>query len=329
MSPTTHHLRIAATALALATTAGLATTTWAGNCSSSGHAASSQSTCGSSSPAALTSYSSKPDIVDTAVSAGSFNTLVAAVKAAGLVDALKSEGPFTVFAPTDDAFAKLPKGTLESLLKPENKALLTSILTYHVVPGRLMAADVVKAEAAKTLNGQQFAITATKSGVKVDNANVIKTDIATSNGVIHVIDSVILPSSDSIVSTAKKAGTFKTLLAAATAAGLADTLAKDGPFTVFAPTDDAFAKLPAGTIDALLKPENKHKLAAILTYHVVAGRVYASDALAAGSAKTVQGKSVHILAKDGKAFVNDAQIVATDIDAHNGVIHVIDSVILP
>jgi transforming growth factor-beta-induced protein len=329
MSRTTQRIKIAATALAFATTAGLATTTLAGNCSSGGHAASGKSTCGSSAPAALASYSGKPDIVDTAVCAGSFNTLVAAAKAAGLVDALKSEGPFTVFAPTDDAFAKLPKGTLESLLKPENKALLTSILTYHVVPGRVMAADVVNVSAAKSLNGQQIDITVNKAGVKVDNANVIKTDIATSNGVIHVIDSVILPSTDSIAVTAGKAGTFKTLLAAATAAGLADTLSNDGPFTVFAPTDEAFAKLPAGTIEALLKPENKDKLAAILTYHVVSGRVYASDALTAGSAKTVQGKSVHISARDGKAYINDAQIVATDIDADNGVIHIIDTVILP
>jgi len=329
MSRTTQRIKIAAATLAFAVTAGLASTTLAGNCSSGGYAASGKSTCGSSSPVALASYSGKPDIVDTAVSAGSFNTLVAAVKAAGLVDALKSEGPFTVFAPTDDAFAKLPKGTLQSLLKPENKALLTSILTYHVVPGRVMAADVVKVSAARSLNGQQIDITVNKAGVKVDNANVVKTDIETSNGVIHVIDAVILPSTDSIAATASKAGTFKTLLAAATAAGLADTLSHDGPFTVFAPTDEAFAKLPAGTIDTLLKPENKDKLAAILTYHVVPGRVYASDALKAGSATTVQGKSVHIIAKNGKAYVNDAQIVATDIDANNGVIHVIDTVILP
>jgi uncharacterized surface protein with fasciclin (FAS1) repeats len=329
MSRTTQQIKTAATALAFATATGLASTALAGNCSSGGYNASGTSTCGSSSPAALASHSGKPDIVDTAVSAGSFNTLVAAVQAAGLVDALKGEGPFTVFAPTDDAFAKLPKGTLQSLLEPENKALLTSILTYHVVPGRVMAADVVKISAARSLNGQQIDITANKSGVRVDNANVIKTDIETSNGVIHVIDAVILPSSDSIAATASKAGTFKTLLAAATAAGLADALSNDGPFTVFAPTDEAFAKLPAGTIDTLLKPENKDKLAAILTYHVVPGRVYALDVLTAGSAKTVQGKSVHINTKNGKAFVNNAQIVATDIDADNGVIHVIDAVMLP
>ena len=132
------------------------------------------------------------DIVDTAVSAGSFNTLVAALKAAGLVDTLRGKGPFTVFAPTDEAFGKLPAGTVESLLKPENKGKLQSILTYHVVPGKVMAAQVVNLKSAKTVNGQAITIS-TGDGVKVDGAKVVKTDIETSNGVIHVIDSVILP----------------------------------------------------------------------------------------------------------------------------------------
>src|SRR5581483_11154976 len=136
---------------------------------------------------AFTSLASAADIVDTAV-AGGFNTLVAAVKAAGLVDTLKGPGPFTVFAPTDAAFAKLPAGTLESLLKPENKAKLQSILTYHVVAGKLMAADVVKLKSAKTVQGESIAIKTVNGGVMVDKANVTKTDIETSNGVIHVID---------------------------------------------------------------------------------------------------------------------------------------------
>src|SRR5579863_3633302 len=134
---------------------------------------------------------SAADLVDTAV-AGKFNTLVAAVKAAGLVDTLKGPGPFTVFAPTDEAFARLPPGTLESLLKPENKAKLQSILTYHVVAGNVLAKDVVKIHSAKTMEGQSITIQAANDGVMVDGAHVIKTDIVTSNGVIHVIDSVIL-----------------------------------------------------------------------------------------------------------------------------------------
>jgi transforming growth factor-beta-induced protein len=133
------------------------------------------------------------DIVDTAVAAGSFGTLVKAVQAAGLAETLKGEGPFTVFAPTDEAFAKLPPGTLEDLLKPENKEKLTAILTYHVVPGKVMAADVVGRESAATVNGADLSIKVTEDTVMVDSAKVVQTDIECSNGVIHVIDAVLLP----------------------------------------------------------------------------------------------------------------------------------------
>ena len=143
--------------------------------------------------ASASSHKKHMDIVDTAVSAGSFGTLVAAVKAAGLVDTLKGEGPFTVFAPTDDAFAKLPEGTLQDLLKPENKEKLKAILTYHVVAGKVMAADVVGMTSAKTVNGQSLAIKVEGKTVMVDDAKVVKTDIECSNGVIHVIDTVVLP----------------------------------------------------------------------------------------------------------------------------------------
>jgi len=138
------------------------------------------------------SIASAADIVDTAV-AGKFNTLVAAVKAAGLVDTLKGPGPFTVFAPTDEAFAKLPPGTLEMLLKPENKAKLQGILKYHVVAGKVMAQDVMGLHSAKTVEGQNVTIDTMNGGVMVNNAHVIKTDIVASNGVIHVIDAVMLP----------------------------------------------------------------------------------------------------------------------------------------
>jgi len=133
------------------------------------------------------------DIVDTAVSAGSFKTLVAAVQAAGLVDTLKSEGPLTVFAPTDAAFAKLPAGTVETLLKPENKDKLVAVLTYHVIPGRVTSDKVVALRSAKTVNGQELNITSKDGAVMVDNAHVVAADIQASNGVIHVIDSVVLP----------------------------------------------------------------------------------------------------------------------------------------
>ena len=137
--------------------------------------------------------SQQKDIVDTAVAAGSFKTLAAALTAADLVGTLKGKGPFTVFAPTDEAFAKLPAGTLDSLLKPENKAKLQGILTYHVVPNKVMASDVLKLNSAKTVNGQSLAIKVKDGGVMVDNAKVTKTDIGCTNGVIHVIDTVVLP----------------------------------------------------------------------------------------------------------------------------------------
>jgi uncharacterized surface protein with fasciclin (FAS1) repeats len=269
------------------------------------------------------------DIVATATAAGDFKTLVAAVQAAGLVSALQGEGPFTVFAPNDAAFAKRPKGTLDELLKPENKAKLASILTYHVVAGKVMAKDAAKLTGATTLGGQRIDISATDGGVMIDGAKVLKTDIACSNGVIHVIDSVILPADKDIVATAKGAGTFETLLAAATAAGLVPALTGEGPLTVFAPTDEAFAKLPKGTVENLLKPENKEQLAKILKFHVVTGRVYGSDAAKAGKAATLAGPELRFEEKDGGLVVGTAKVVAANIDAKNGVIHVIDAVLLP
>lgn len=269
------------------------------------------------------------DIVDTAVKAGQFNTLATALKAANLVGTLKGPGPFTVFAPTDEAFAKLPAETVAELLKPENRKQLTDILTYHVVSGRVQAKDVIKLRGAVAVNGQRIDVQFGDEGVKVDGAKVLTTDIVCDNGVIHVIDSVILPSSNTIPETAKAAGSFETLLAAANAAGLAEVLGSTGPFTVFAPTDEAFGKLPAGTVETLLKPENKAQLVDILKYHVVPGRVYSEKVLDSKAIKTLQGASAAISLRDGSPRIQDAKILKTDIDASNGVIHVIDSVILP
>lgn len=269
------------------------------------------------------------DIVSTAVEAGSFKTLAAALKAGGLVVTLQGQGPFTVFAPTDEAFAKLPAGTVETLLKPENKSQLVSVLTYHVVAGKVAAAQVVKLNAAATVNGQRVNIKVDAGNVQIDQATVVKADIHCSNGIIHVVDEVLLPSSDNIPATAAKAGTFKTLLAAAKAAGLVEVLSGDKPLTVFAPTDEAFAKLPAGAVEGLLKPENKEKLAAILKFHVVPSRVFSNDVLSQKQLKSVHGGVLTAAIKNGAATINGAGLVATDIDASNGVIHVIDRVMLP
>ncbi|MFT5288255.1 MAG: transforming growth factor-beta-induced protein [Planctomycetota bacterium] len=285
------------------------------------------------SKAAQVALAGTSDIVDTAIAAGNFNTLAAALGAVDLVATLKGKGPFTVFAPTDAAFAALPKGTVEALLKPENKQTLAGILTYHVVPGTLLAGSVVKADGAVTVNGQKAQFEVRKEGkqtiVMIDGARIVATDIKCSNGVIHVLDAVILPADKNIVETASGAGTFATLLAAAKAAGLAEVLAGEGPFTVFAPTDAAFAALPEGTVANLLKPESKEALVNILLHHVVAGRVYSEQVISAGEAKTLAGTTLKLTIDDGGASIGGGKLQTLDLDASNGVIHVVGSVLLP
>lgn len=268
-------------------------------------------------------------IVDTAVAAGSFTTLAKALQSAKLVEALQGKGPFTVFAPTDEAFAKLPKGALERLLRPENAHELAALLTYHVVPGSVGAKDVVKLANATTLNGQRVDVRVVEGGVRIDDANVVKTDIVCSNGVIHVVDRVLMPQTANVVQLAEKAGTFGTLLAALDAAGLKEVLAGEGPFTVFAPSDEAFAKLPKGTVEGLLKVENKAQLVALLKFHVVSGRVYADQARALASATTLEGRTVALKATEHGLIVGGANVTRADLEASNGVIHGIDAVLMP
>jgi transforming growth factor-beta-induced protein len=268
------------------------------------------------------------DIVDVAVADGRFTTLAAALQAANLVETLKGEGPFTVFAPTDEAFASLPEGTVEALLQPENLQKLSDILLYHVAPGKLMAEEVVSMEEIETVLGPTLKVKVDMGNVYVNDAQIILTDIEASNGIIHVIDAVLLPPAD-IVDTAIADDRFTTLVAALEAAGLVETLKGEGPFTVFAPTNDAFAKLPAGTVETLLKPENLEQLKNILLYHVVSGKVMAEEVITLNAADTVLGQPVTIKVEDGKVYINDAQVTVTDIETRNGVIHVIDMVLLP
>jgi uncharacterized surface protein with fasciclin (FAS1) repeats len=267
------------------------------------------------------------DIVQLAKSSAIFNTLLSAVEAAGLVDALKSEGPFTVFAPTDDAFAAIDAEVLGDLVA--DTELLTAVLTYHVVPGLFLAENVVARSDLNTLNGDHLPVMVEGDMVKVGGANVIATDILATNGVVHVIDQVMLPEPIAdIVQVAKGAGIFNTLLAAVDAAGLTEVLKGDGPFTVFAPTDEAFAAVPADALAALLA--DPEALAAILTYHVVPGDLQAAEVLSRSSLTTVNGAEASIsIDGEGLPRIDDAIITATDIDAKNGVIHVIDRVIFP
>ena len=290
------------------------------------------------------------DIVDNAVHANNVTTVVAAVKAAGLVDTLKGAGPFTVFAPTNAAFAKLPAGTVDTLLKAESKSTLVDILTYHVVAGRYTSADLTDGLVLKTVEGKTLKFHKDASGkLWINGSAMVETaDVISRNGVTHVIDTVLQPSqstySDSgvevggalmvaskdIVDNALSASNVTTVVAAVKAAGLVDTLKGAGPFTVFAPNNDAFAKLPAGTVDTLLKVENKSQLVDILTYHVVAGRFTSSELYDGQVLTTVEGRKLTIGKVSGKITINGkATVVTPNVISRNGVTFVIDGVLLP
>ncbi len=310
---------------------------------------------------------------DPAATAASNNpqltTLVAAVKAAGLVDTLNGPGPFTIFAPANSAFAKLPAGTVDTLVKPENKAALTSILTYHVVAGKkLSSVDLSKMASIKTVNGESLAVKVSGKKITVNGStNVVLADVQVANGTVFIIDSVLMPAkvpatatTGSAVATEADAakvgipatgkGSLKgmaqepaataasnnpqltTLVAAVQAAGLVDTLNGPGPFTIFAPVNSAFAKLPAGTVESLVKPENKAKLTSILTLHVISGqKLSAADLVKGGSFKSVNGANVTVKAGTGSTLMinGQAMTVLADVQVANGTVHLIDSVLLP
>jgi transforming growth factor-beta-induced protein len=264
-----------------------------------------------------------------------FTTLVAAIEAAGLTETLSGTSAFTVFAPTNEAFAALPEGTLENLLKPESKETLKSILLYHVVEGRLKAEQVLAAASIKTVNGLSVSVDAKK--VKINMASILSTDSLAENGVIHAIGSVLLPPAKdtheqtapakTIAETVASESNFSTLLAALNAADLASVLNGSTVYTVFAPTNEAFAALPAGTLDFLLRPENKAQLVNILLFHVVPGKFPAASVLASQNLTSALQKPLAIDAQS--VTIAGAKISKTDILASNGIVHVIDSVLIP
>jgi uncharacterized surface protein with fasciclin (FAS1) repeats len=270
------------------------------------------------------------NLVDTAVANSSLNRFVAAIEAAQLTGTLKDVGPFTVFAPNDEAFAKLAPGTLDKLLA--DKAALAQILNYHVVPTRVILAEAHQNKWVQTVQGQNLNITVDGKAVRVDGARVLTSDIPCSNGVMHVIDTVLMPRKD-IIDTAVEAGSLKTMITAIKAAGLVDTLKGQGPFTLFAPNDEAFAKLPQGTFDAMLK--DVPNLTVMVNNHVAPGRTLYSDWSTTEASKTIEVKTAsgHLLVitvtKDGALTVNGAKVVTKDIIASNGVIHVIETVLVP
>ncbi|MCB9531899.1 MAG: fasciclin domain-containing protein [Myxococcales bacterium] len=264
-------------------------------------------------------------IPEVAAEAGAFNSLLAAVTRAGLADDLSSEGPFTVFAPTDDAFAALLGDTP---LDDVPLDALTDILLYHVVSGELYAADVLADEDGmlETLLGDSLTFRVEGDDVFVNDAKIVQTDIAASNGVIHVIDAVLTPPElGTIPEVATDAGVFSTLLSALTAAELADDLMGEGPFTVFAPTDDAFAALGEGTLESL----TTEQLTDILLYHVAAGNFPASAVTDGLELTMLNGDTATLNVVDGVVTIAGATVTMPDVAASNGVIHVIDAVILP
>jgi uncharacterized surface protein with fasciclin (FAS1) repeats len=273
----------------------------------------------------------RPGILGTASAAGNFRTLVNAIVAANLFDDLRADGPFTVFAPTDEAFDKLPKDAIESLLKPENRPALRKLLTLHVVPGRITAEALASHGSPKTLAGVKLTIASNRNGLAVNEATVLKADIACRNGLIHVIDRVLMPTASptDLIGLASSKKSFSTLVAAVKAAGLEEALRSDGPFTVFAPTDEAFAKIPKETLESLLKPENRGKLGAILKLHVVPSKLEATQVAAAGKLRTLAGQSIPVSIDEGRLVVGGAKVIATDIKADNGIIHAIDAVLMP
>mgnify|MGYP005725961555 FL=1 len=268
------------------------------------------------------------DIPTNAQNTGVHDSLVAALSHAGLVSALQADGPFTVFAPTDDAFAAAGID-LSTFDTEEENSTLSDILLYHVVSGEVTASAVTDGMNAEALNGDDLSFTVTDGVVMVNNATVTSADVMASNGVIHVIDKVLMPPADlgDIPTVAQGTGIHTSLVAAVTQADLVATLQGDGPFTVFAPTDDAFAA--AGIdLEALDTDEGKAALTDILLYHVVAGEVPSSAVTDGMVAAAVNGDDLSFTVGDS-VMVNDATVVLADVPASNGVIHVIDKVLMP
>ncbi|MDR9364085.1 MAG: fasciclin domain-containing protein [Balneolaceae bacterium] len=271
------------------------------------------------------------NIVETATDDGNFDILVQAIQDAGLADALQGTGPFTVFAPTDDAFDGLPDGVLESLTTEQ----LAEILQFHVISGvAISSGSLAATQDVETLLGEEILVQA-NGGVTVNgSANVITADVEASNGIIHAIDSILLPQSirialglPNIVDQAVELGNFTTLAGALEQVGLTTTLKYTGDYTVFAPSDDAFSALPDGLLGSL----TDEQLTEILTYHVLSGEVFADDLGAEQAPASLEGGEVFVTKDgDGNVTVNgSASVVAADVDVTNGVIHAIDQVILP
>merc|ERR1711998_52544 len=280
------------------------------------------------------------NIVEIAAATPDLSTLVAALGKAQLIDTLKGAGPFTVFAPTNEAFAKLPALYRQLLLDPKNMKTLQRLLTYHVAAGAVSSKNITDHEQIRTVEGQDVVAHVTSAGIKINDAAVTTADVLAVNGVVHVVDTVLMPPdmpmppapTKNIVELAVATPDLSTLVTALKAASLVEAyLAGPGPFTVFAPTNEAFAKLPNGTLSFLLDPQNSGVLKKVFEYHVVSGAVPSMDLTNNEKIRTVEGGEViaTVVAAPVGFKINDANIKAADVYATNGVVHIIDAVLIP
>ena len=273
--------------------------------------------------------------MDTAIANGNFRYLVTCINAAYLTEALKTGGPFTVFAPTDTAFAKLPPDVLFYLLEPQNVRVLLRVLLYHIIPINATAAAIKALNPPvkiQTLNEQSFLVTKNGDELQVNDARVLITDIFSTNGIIHAIDTVLIPPREDLVDTIVHDTSYQILVKCLQAADLVNTLKGSGPFTIFAPTDYGFNQLPPGTIANLLKPENKQLLTKILLYHVVAGNLTDAAIISLNppvQLETLANQAISVTLYFNKIKINNATVVAANSFATNGIIHTIDQVLLP
>lgn len=270
-----------------------------------------------------TTAASVDDIVGTALVAGVFTELAGGVVSANLIDTLRSPGPFTVFAPTDAAFAKLPDAVLKAV--QNNPELYKTVLTYHVVPGALNVADLQPGELT-TVSGEKLTITKDGATTYVNGNAIATPDVDVSNGVIHIMGDVLVPPIGDIVKVATTLPGFGTLAKLVTQADLISTLQSAGPFTVFAPMDTAFEKLPSATVTAVTS--DKALLTKVLTYHVLPGKLSTAD-LKEGKLKTVAGVEITVTKKDGQTFIDGKPIAVGNVEATNGIIHVMTDVLVP
>ena len=268
-------------------------------------------------------------VVDIVVDSDDHETLEAAVIEADLVGTLSGDGPFTVFAPTDAAFELIDSGVLNALLaKPEGS--LTDILLYHVLEGDIESSDLSDGMTASTILGEDISVSIVGDDVFINGAMVTVANIPATNGVVHVLDAVLLPEvfPSSVADVVIGSDDHETLEAAVVEADLAATLSGAGAFTVFAPTDDAFAMINSGVLDALIA-DPSGSLTDILLYHVVDGVVISGDLMDGGTAMSLLGEDLDISLMDGSAFIDGAMVTVADIVTANGVVHVIDAVMLP